>query len=79
MKFILSAVAIAIAFATGPAFADCAADIQKIQEAMKSTTLDEANKAKADELMQKAMAAQDAKDETGCATSTKEVLAMLGM
>lgn len=67
------------AFAVAPAFADCAADITKIDEAMKAATLDEASKTKASDLMTKAKASMDAGDEAACAASAKEVLTMLGM
>ncbi len=79
MKAILVAATAVFAFAASPAFADCAADLTKIDEAMKTAKLDDANKTKADELVQKAKAADDAKDEAGCAASAKEVLTLLGM
>jgi hypothetical protein len=78
MKATILAAAAVFTFAAAPAFADCAADMTKIDEAMKTATLDDTNKSKADELLQKAKTAMDAKDEAGCSASTKEILTMLG-
>lgn len=79
MKSYLIASSLVLAFAVSPALADCAADMTKIDEAMKTATLDDAGKTKAQELLDKAKAARDANDEAGCAASTKEVLTLLGM
>jgi hypothetical protein len=74
---------IAAAFVTtlmaAPAFADCAADLTKIDEAMKTMKLDEANTTKAKELMDKAKLAQEAKDETACTASTAELMTLVGL
>lgn len=75
---LIIAATVSLLFAA-PAFADCAADMAKIDETMKTIKLDEANSTKAKELMDKAKAAQAASDETGCAASSKEILTMLGM
>lgn len=79
MKSVLIAATLAMAFAAGPAFADCVGDISKIDEAMKTTKLDDAGKTKAKELLDKAMAASVAKDEAACTTNTGELMKMLGM
>jgi opacity protein-like surface antigen len=79
MKSILIAATMAMAFAAGPAFADCAGDITKIEEAMKTTKLDEAGMKTATDNLTKAKAAADAKDEATCTTTTAEMMKMLGM
>jgi hypothetical protein len=78
MKATIVATVLFVASVASPAFADCAGDLTKIDEAMKSATLDEASMTKAKEALEKAKAAQAANDEATCTTSTKEVLAMLG-
>jgi hypothetical protein len=78
MKATIIGTALFIVAAASPAFADCAADITKIDEAMKTATLDEASMTKAKEVLDKAKAAQSANDEAGCTTSAQEVLTMLG-
>ncbi len=79
MKQKLIAAIFVMAFAAGPALADCAGDLAKIDEAMKATKLDEASTARATELLTQAKAASDAADEAACTASTKEILTMLGM
>lgn len=79
MKSVLIAATLVMAFAAGPAFADCAGDIAKIEEAMKTTKLDEAGMKTAKETMDKAMAASVAKDEAACTTNTAELMKMLGV
>jgi hypothetical protein len=79
MKSVLIAATFAIAFAASPAFADCAGDITKIEEAMKTTKLDDANMKTATDSLTKAKAAADAKDEASCTASTDELMKMLGM
>jgi hypothetical protein len=46
---------------------------------MKTMKLDEANTAKAKELMDKAVAARDAKDEAACTTATTELKTLAGV
>ena len=78
----LSLIAAAFAATTllaAPAFADCAEDLTKVEAAMKTVKLDEANTTKAKELMDKAVAARDAKDEATCATNSKDLLTIFGM
>ncbi len=79
MKKTIIAAVFASAFAVGPAFADCAADLKKFDDVMNTTTLDEASKTKATEIVTKAKASLDAQDEAACTASAKEVLTMLGM
>jgi opacity protein-like surface antigen len=79
MKSVLIAATLALAFAAGPALADCAGDLTKIEEAMKTTKLDEAGVKTAKETLDKAKAAQTANDETACTTSTAELMKMLGI
>jgi hypothetical protein len=77
MKIIAAAFA-ATLFAT-PAFADCTADLTKVEEAMKTIKLDEANTAKAKELMDKALVARDAKDEAACSASAADLKTLVGL
>lgn len=79
MKMTFIAAVFATTLLAAPAFADCAADLTKIDEAMKTIKLDEANTAKAKELMDKAVAARDAKDEAACGASTKELMTLVGL
>ena len=79
MKMKIIAAAFAATLFASPAFADCATDLTKVEEAMKTIKLDEANTAKAKELMDKAVAARDAKDEATCGASTKELMTMVGL
>jgi hypothetical protein len=79
MKMTFIAAALATTLIAAPAFADCAADLTKVEEAMKTMKLDEANSAKAKELMDKAVAARDAKDEAGCTASATELKTMVGL
>ena len=62
-----------------PAFADCAADLAKIDDTMKTVKLDEANATKVKDLLDKAKAAQAASDEATCSASAKEVMTLVGM
>jgi hypothetical protein len=78
MKTYLAAFAIVVALAT-PALADCAGDLTKIEEAMKTVKLDEATMTKASASLEVAKAASLAKDEAACTVATKEVLTLLGM
>ncbi len=79
MKSVLIAATVAMAFAAGPAFADCVGDIAKIDEAMKTTKLDDAGMKKAKDMLDKAMAASVAKDEATCTNNTGELMKMLGI
>lgn len=75
-------ISIAAAFATtlfaSPAFADCAGDLTKVDEMMKTMKLDEAGTAKAKELMNKAKVAQTANDETACIAAAAELMTLAG-
>ena len=79
MKTTLLAAAVATVLFAAPAFADCSADMVKIDEAMKTMKLDDAGAAKAKELSDKAMAASTSKDEPACTAATTELLALLGV
>lgn len=79
MKPFLAIAAIALGLGATPAFADCASDLTKINDAMAKVQLDEATGAKAKELMDKAMTAQAAKDEATCTAATKELMPMVGV
>ena len=79
MKRILIAASLATALFAAPAFADCAGDMTKINDAMKTMKLDDAGTAKAKDLMAKATKASDAKDETACTAATGELMTMLGL
>jgi hypothetical protein len=46
---------------------------------MKTLKLDEANTTKAKELMDKAVAARDAKDEAACTASAMELKTLVGL
>lgn len=79
MKMTFIAAALATTLLAAPAFADCAADLAKATEALKTIKLDEANATKAKELTDKANAALAASDEAACTASSKELLTLLGM
>jgi hypothetical protein len=79
MKMTIIAAAFATSLLAVPAFADCAEDITKVEEAMKTMKLDEANTTKAKELMDKAVAARDAKDEAACTASSTELKTLVGL
>ena len=79
MKTTFIAAAIGLALFAAPAFADCAGDMAKITEAMKTVKLDDANNAKAKDLMDKATAASGGKDEAACTAATGELMKMLNM
>jgi hypothetical protein len=79
MKTTLIAAAVGLTLFAGPAFADCAGDMAKITEAMKTVKLDDANNAKAKELMDTATAASGTKDEAACTAATGELIKLLGM
>jgi opacity protein-like surface antigen len=79
MKSVLIATVLTLSFAAAPAFADCVGDIKRIEDAMKTTTLDEAGMKSATDNLTKAKAAAEAKDEKACTTSTAELMKMLGL
>ncbi len=79
MKTKLIIAALGISLFAAPAFADCAADMAKITDAMKTVKLDDAGNAKAKELLDKANAASTAKDEAACTAATGELMKLLGM
>ncbi len=79
MKMTFIAAAVATTLMAAPALADCAADLAKVEEAMKTVKLDEATAKKATELTEKAKAAMAAADEAACTASSKELLTLVGM
>ena len=79
MKMTFVAAALATTLFAAPAFADCAADITAVEEAMKTMKLDEATGTKAKELMDKAVAARDAKDEAACTAAATELKTLAGL
>jgi hypothetical protein len=79
MKITIIAAAFATTLLAIPAYADCAEDITKVEDAMKTMKLDETNTAKAKELMDKAVAARDAKDEAACTASATELKTLVGL
>ena len=80
MKTTFAAAAVAASLMFVPAaFADCAGDLAKVDDAMKTMKLDEANTTKAKELMDKAKAAQTANDETTCLATAQELMTLVGM
>ena len=79
MRSVLMTALLVTALSTGPAFADCVGDITKIEEAMKSTTLDDVGAKKAKDLLDKAMAASVAKDDAACSADTTELMKMMGL
>jgi hypothetical protein len=79
MKKFFTIAVLATGLAATPALADCAGDMGKITEAMKTAQLDEANTAKAKELWDKAAAAQTASDWDACTAATKELMPIVGV
>ncbi len=80
MKTILAATALT-AFLAVPAFAaeDCNASLMKIDEAMKSATVDDATKARLTELVGQAKASNDKGDAAACSASATEAMTLMGM
>lgn len=79
MKTTLIAAAVGLTLFAAPAFADCAGDMAKITEAMKTVKLDDAGNAKAKELMDTATVAGGKKDEAACTAATGELMKLMGM
>jgi hypothetical protein len=78
MNRILIASAIATALFAAPAFADCAADFAKAQEAMKAVKMDDKMTAMAKDATAKITDMIAKKDEAGCAAAVAE-FAKMGM
>jgi hypothetical protein len=77
-KFVL-ATALTLALA-GPAFANqCPGLMAKIDEAMKTATLDDANKAKVMELYDKGKAAHEAGNHPEAEAALGEAMKLMGM
>lgn len=73
MKKFLIASAIATSLFAAPAFADCAADLAKAQEALKTAKLDDKAAAAAKDLVAKATDAAAKKDEATCAAAVADL------
>ena len=66
-KITVTAAAAVLALTTaGPAFADCAADLELITAAAETATLSDTDKAKVEEMKAAAMEKQNAGDDAGC-------------
>ena len=72
MNRILIASALATTLFAAPAFADCAADFAKAQDAMKSVKMDDAGTASAKDLTAKITDAITKKDEAACTAALAE-------
>lgn len=80
MKKFIAAAATALALLATPAFASqCPALMAKIDEAMKTATVDEATKAKVTELYDKGKAEYESGDHAASEATLGEALALLGM
>lgn len=79
MKTFFAIAVLATGLAATPALADCASDLAAINAAVTAKPIDEANAAKAKELMDKATAAQAASDEAGCTAATTELKTLAGV
>ena len=75
-KFLIAS-AIATALFAAPAFADCAADMTKAQEMMKTAKLDDKAMAAVKDGMAKATDAATKKDEAACAASVAELVKLI--
>lgn len=79
MKKLLLAAAMTLAL-SAPAFANqCPALMAKIDEAMKTATVDDATKAKVTELYNKGKAEHGAGDHGASVATLNEALALIGM
>jgi hypothetical protein len=79
MKVTLTIAAITTLMLASPALADCASDLTKIDEAMKTATVDEATMAKLKPAVDAAKAAQTANDMKACETAAMEAKTLLGL
>ncbi len=77
MNRIIIASVLATGLFAAPAFADCAADLAKTQEAMKTVKLDDAAMKSAKDLVTKATDAATKKDEKACADSVAALMKMM--
>lgn len=79
MKSLLAAGTILIALAA-PAFAsECPTQIQKAEEALQTSTLDDAAKAKITEHIAQAKSQHEAGDHTASLATLKDTMQLLGM
>ena len=65
--------AIATTLFAAPAFADCAADFAKVQDAMKAVKMDDKTTAAAKDITAKITGAITKKDEVACAASLADL------
>ena len=77
MNRILIASALATTLFAAPAFADCAADFAKAQEAMKTMKMDDKAMAMAKDLTTKVSDAMAKKDEAGCVAAMADISKMM--
>ena len=77
MNRILIASALATTLLAAPAFADCAADFAKAQDAMKTVKMDEKATAIAKDLTAKVTDAMAKKDEAGCVAAMADISKMM--
>ena len=77
MNRILIASAIATSLFAAPAFADCAADLAKAQDTLKTAKLDDKATASVKDLVAKATDAATKKDEAACAASVAELVKLI--
>jgi hypothetical protein len=77
MNRILIASAIATSLFAAPAFADCAADLAKAQDKLKTAKLDDAATASVKDLVAKATDAASKKNEAACAASVAELVKLI--
>ena len=76
MNRVLIASALATALFAAPAFADCAADFAKAQDAMKTVKMDDKASAMANDLTAKITAAIAKKDEAACTAALADYAKM---
>jgi hypothetical protein len=77
MNRILIASAIATSLFAAPAFADCAADLAKAQDTLKTAKLDDKATASVKDLVAKATDAATKKDEAACAAAVAELVKLI--
>ncbi len=75
-KFLIAS-AIATSLFAAPAFADCAADLAKAQDMMKTAKMDDKAMAAAKDAMTKAMDASTKKDEAACTAAVADLMKMM--
>jgi hypothetical protein len=79
MKRLVFAIALAAATSSSALAGQCPALMGKIDEAMKTATLDDATKAKVIELYEKGKAAHDGGDHAGSEAALGEAMKLMGI